>query len=91
MMTCAYCAKEATMTIVSSPSQVCFEHALEFWTGLLACAHDRSEWDSCVRHEMPCTCALCEEASESLLRRTAIASMGPSPGDHVNFPIRLAS
>jgi hypothetical protein len=23
------------MTIVASPSEVCFEHALEFWTGLL--------------------------------------------------------
>ena len=77
------------MTIVASPSQVCFEHALEFWTGLLAYARDRS--GPCVKYEMPCTCAACEDMSDELLRKAAIASVGPSPGDHVDFPVRLAS
>ena len=89
MTTCAYCAQEATVTIVSTPSQVCLEHALEFWTGLLAYTRDRSA--QCVKDEMPCTCPVCEEVSESRLRRAAIASVGPSPGDHVDFPVRLAS
>jgi hypothetical protein len=30
------------MKIVSTPDQVCLEHALEFWTGLLVYATDRS-------------------------------------------------
>lgn len=89
MMTCAYCAQTATMTIVSSPGQVCFEHALEFWTGLLAYTHDRS--GACVKHERPCTCPRCEEMRESRLRQTAIESVGPSPEDHAQFPVRLAS
>jgi hypothetical protein len=77
------------MTIISSPNQVCFEHALEFWTGLLAYTRDRSA--PCVKHEMPCTCPVCEDVSELVLRRSAIASAGPSPGDHVDFPIGIAS
>jgi hypothetical protein len=77
------------MTIVSNPSEVCFEHALEFWTGLLAYTRDRS--GPCVKYEMPCTCPVCEDLSEARLRKAAIASVGPSPGDHVNFPVRLAS
>ena len=28
---------------MSCPEKVCFEHALEFWTGLLAYARDRSQ------------------------------------------------
>jgi hypothetical protein len=43
MMCCAYCGRRATETIVSYPEKVCFEHALEFWTGLLACAREASE------------------------------------------------
>ena len=77
------------MTIVSSPHQVCFEHAREFWTGLLAYASDRSA--PCVKHQQLCTCPSCEELTASQLRAFAIASVGPSPGDHERFPMRLAS
>jgi hypothetical protein len=77
------------MKIVSNPEQVCFEHALEFWTGLLVYARDRS--DPCVKHERVCTCRSCEELSLSYLRAIAIAIAGPSPRDHEHFPIRLAS
>jgi hypothetical protein len=77
------------MKIVSNPEQVCFEHALEFWTGLLVYARDRS--DPCVKHERVCTCRSCEELSASYLRPIAIAIAGPSPRDHEHFPIRLAS
>jgi hypothetical protein len=31
------------MKIVSNPDQVCLEHALEFWTGLLVYARNRSD------------------------------------------------
>ena len=48
-MTCAYCGQRATMKIVSIPEHVCFDHALEFWTGLLVYATDRQ---SLVRREM---------------------------------------
>jgi hypothetical protein len=77
------------MTIISNPHEVCFLHALEFWTGLLAYAHDRT--GPCVKHETLCTCPVCEEANASHLRTLAIASVGRSPGDHEDFTIRLAS
>ena len=76
------------MKIVSNPEQVCFEHALEFWTGLLVYARDRSD---CAKHERLCTCRSCKELSASYLRAVAIAAAGPSPRDHERFPIRLAS
>jgi hypothetical protein len=56
---------------VSCPEKVCFEHALEFWTGLLAYARDRSQ-----------------DSEASHLR---VAAVGPSPGDHEEFSIQLAS
>jgi hypothetical protein len=31
------------MKIVSNPEQVCFEHAMEFWTGLLDHVGDRGD------------------------------------------------
>lgn len=74
MTCCAYCERRATSTIVSCPEKVCFEHALEFWTGLLAYARDLSE-----------------DSKASQLRVAAIAAVGPSPGDHADFSIRLAS
>ena len=75
--------------IVSNPEQVCLQHALEFWTGLLAYARDRR--DPCVKHEGLCTCPSCEESSASYLRAAAIAAAGPSPGKQERFQIRLAS
>ena len=89
MIFCAYCGQPATMKIVSNPEQVCLEHALEFWTGLLACARDRST--PCVKQERLCDCPSCEESSASYLRAIAIAAAGPSPGEHERFQIRLAS
>jgi hypothetical protein len=89
MSCCAYCGHKATMKIVSNPQQVCFKHALEFWTGLLIYAGDRS--GPCVKHEGVCTCWSCEESSPSYQRAIAIAAAGPSPLDHERLPIRLAS
>lgn len=93
------------MKIPSNPEQVCFEHALEFWAGVLGATRDSS--DSCAKIEPLCSCRSCEELSASYLRsiavtaadaelsasfrRTmAIAAAGPSPGDE-RFAMRLAS
>jgi hypothetical protein len=88
MMCCPYCHQPATMTIISNPAQVCVEHALEFWTGLLVyAAKDHS--DPCVSQERLCTRRLCRRLSAP--DRRAIAAAGPSPPDEAHVQIRLAS
>ena len=77
------------MTIMANPARVCLEHGLEFWTGLLAYTHGRS--GPCVKEHELCSCALCEERHASRLRVAAIAGQRPSPGDHLDYAIRLAS
>jgi hypothetical protein len=77
------------MRIVANPGQVCVEHALEFWTGLLVFARDRS--DFCLKHEGSCSCGSCEELRAPVLRAIAISAAGPSPRDDERFSIRLAS
>ena len=89
MVCCAYCGEPATLRIVSNPEQVCLEHALEFWTGLLDYVREHSE--PCVKHEGTCTCRSCEELCASYLRASAVAAAGPSPQDHERIQIRLAS
>ena len=89
MMCCAYCAQEATMRIVSNPEQVCFDHAVEFWTGLLVYSRDAS--GTCAKQERLCACPTCEELSASHLRAAAIAAAGLPPAEHERFLIRLAS
>jgi len=42
MKVCSYCGKPATVRIFSDPEQVCVQHAIEFWTGLLAYTRERS-------------------------------------------------
>jgi hypothetical protein len=74
------------MKIVSNPEQVCFDHAMEFWTGLLVYARDRSA--PCVKLESVCACPSCEELGASYLRAIAIKAAGPSPPDHERFQIR---
>jgi hypothetical protein len=88
MTTCSYCHQPATTTIIANPHEVCLEHALEFWTGLLAYARSRS--GPCVKNEGQCTCPLCAEVGAEQLRDLAVASAAP-PGDHEDFTIRLAS
>lgn len=76
------------MKIISNPEYVCFDHAIEFWTGLLVYGKDHSD---CVKHERLCTCRSSEELSASSLRASAIAAAGPSPQEHERFRMRLAS
>jgi hypothetical protein len=89
LMCCAYGGLAATMKIVSNPQQVCFEHAVEFWTGLLA--NDVFPLEPCVKQESVCTCRSCEAVSATCRRVTAIAVAGPSPRDTERFPIPHAS
>ena len=56
---------------------------------MMGYTNDRS--GPCVKHGTVCGCRLCEELDASHLRANAIARVGQSPGDHVDFPIRLAS
>jgi len=89
MTKCTYCPRPATTTIIANPSRVCLEHALEFWTGLLA--YTRVRVEPCVKHEGMCGCLMCEGIETARVRAFAIRSVGPSPGDHVDFQIPLAS
>ncbi len=90
MTTCAYCNQPATLVIIANPHRVCYTHALEFWTGLLAYTHGR--YDPCVRGtDEVCTCPMCEESDDAQTRAFAISMVGRSPGDHESFGVRLAS
>jgi hypothetical protein len=77
------------MKIVSNPQDVCLEHALEYWTGLLVSATHPLE--PCVKHERLCACRLCEELSAGYRRTVAVAVCGRSPARNERFPVRLAS
>jgi hypothetical protein len=90
MTSCAYCEQPATTTIVSTPEQVCVEHAVEFWTGLLVFARDCRR-DPCMKHQGVCTCRLCEGIGASSLRAVAVDAAGPAPRKGDRFPFRLAS
>jgi hypothetical protein len=76
------------MKIVAIPENVCFEHAVEFWTGLLVYARDQA---GCVKYERLCSCRACEESRMRDLRAAAIAAAGPRPPVAERFRIRLAS
>jgi hypothetical protein len=99
MICCAYCDEPATRKIPSNPEDVCNAHALEFWTGLLAYVHDRSE--RCVKHEGFCTCRACTDSSAADRRASAVAAAdqrasavaaaGPPPSETERFPIQRAS
>ena len=78
------------MTIVSNPERVCLEHALEFWTGLLAYARDRRR-DPCMKHVGSCTCTVCEELSAIRLQPIATENAAPARQEHEHFPVCLAS
>ena len=55
------------MKIVSIPEQVCFEHALEFWTGLLLYTKDRQS----LRREMGASLDEGLSADQTSLRMAA--------------------
>jgi hypothetical protein len=89
MTKCSYCERPATTSIIANPHRVCLEHATEFWTGLLAYTRGRSE--PCVKEQTLCACPACADTAAARIRSFAINSVGPSPGDHVDFQIAIAS
>ena len=106
MMRCSYCGQQATTRIAAEPERVCSDHALEFWTGLLAYAKAHS--NPRRQHEASCACTSCEELSAAARRASAsaavtqeqtaatrramaVAAAGPSPFNQERFQIRLAS
>jgi hypothetical protein len=56
--------------IPSNPEHVCREHAMEFWTGLLAYVKDRTDLGE--TQETPCTCETCIQLSAVNARLTAM-------------------
>jgi hypothetical protein len=89
MACCPYCGKRATMKIVSSPDTVCFDHAMEFWTGPLVFAQDRAEL--CITHDQLCSCPACREIGGLSVRARAIAAAGPPPPLRERVRLRRAS
>jgi hypothetical protein len=76
------------MRIASNPEHVCFEHALEFWTGLLIYAREGA--NAFVKHEQSGRWSE-QQLSASDLRAAAIAAAGPPPRSHERVQMRLAS
>jgi hypothetical protein len=92
MTRCAYCEQQATTTIVANPEQVCFEHALEFWRGLLIYAGDRREDGCCVKQERLCSCPSCKELAAEFHVRGIATTPGRPFDDGARTPrFRLAS
>jgi hypothetical protein len=77
------------MSIISNPGRVCVDHAVEFWTGVLAYSHART--GVCVKETEVCACPLCEEMAAEHERAAALSAATRSPGDHEDFGIQLAS
>ena len=86
---CAYCEQPATMSIPANPGYVCADHALEFWTGLVAYVKERA--DQCEKEVRPCSCRACVALGASYERAKAIAAAGPPPRDTELVQVRRAS
>jgi hypothetical protein len=77
------------MTIISTPSRVCVDHAIEFWTGVLGYSHARA--GVCIRNEKECTCPRCVEMAEEFAKAAALLRVAPSRADRADFAIGIAS
>jgi hypothetical protein len=79
MMYCSYCDDAAVSQIPAYPGQVCLQHAVEFWSGLLAYARQQHSQPSepIVSHA---TCAVCMELTAERARTSAaIDASGHEP------------
>ncbi len=92
MAYCPYCDEWATIEIPANPSPVCLEHAVEFWTGLLTYARQRSE-HSAEPLKTHAACAICKELSAARARTMdAVDVAGLAPAQPAApRPLRLAS
>jgi hypothetical protein len=89
MTTCPYCTQPATMNIISNPGRVCVDHAVEFWTGVLAYSHARA--GVCIKADQMCACPRCVEMAEDFVNAEALKRASALPGDHEDFGIQIAS
>jgi len=91
MAYCSYCDEQAVVDIPAYPSQVCLEHAVEFWTGVLTYARERSEHAKPLKTHA--TCAICKELSAARIRTMdAVDVAVPAPAQPAATPpLRLAS
>jgi hypothetical protein len=92
MAYCSYCDEWAVIDIPANPSSVCLEHAVEFWTGLLTYARQRSEHSS-EPLKTHAACAICKELSATRARAIdAVDVADPAPAEAAAArPLRLAS
>ena len=86
IMRCAYCERPSTMRILSNPEHVCFEHAVEFWKGLLAYARHRTPP---LLHEPLCACQSCQELGASARKDIAAEAAG-SKGRRTSVSTRVS-
>jgi hypothetical protein len=65
MALCAtpHCDQQAVLQIPSIANDVCLQHAIAFWTELLAYAKERPADET--RHPAPCECSFCNRLSAS--------------------------
>jgi hypothetical protein len=77
------------MNIIASPQRVCAEHAVEFWTGLLAYSHARA--GVCIKNDQQCSCLRCREMAADFSKAAAAKRVDASTGDHAEFAIKRAS
>ena len=91
MAYCAYCDEWAVIDIPATPSPVCLEHAVEFWTGLLTYARERSKHAEPLKTHA--ACATCKELSAARARAMdAVDAAGRAPAPPAApRPLRLAS
>ena len=91
MAYCSYCDERAVVEIPAIPSSVCLEHAVEFWTGLLIYARERSEHAEPLKTHA--ACAICTELSAARTRTmAAVDAPRPTPAQPaVHGPLHLAS
>jgi hypothetical protein len=86
-MDCAYCGQAATVRIPSIPDFVCHEHAVEFWTGLVAYAKECLV-DAEQQEHPPSLCWTCNQLSAERALSKAATAAGPPPREEAPVAAR---
>lgn len=80
-MNCVYCGRQATDRIPALQSEVCREHAIEFWTGLMAYAKEARDHSEREEQEEPCHCWTCNQLSAPKAPSITADAVGPIRGN----------
>jgi len=78
MTYCSYCDECAVSQIPAHPAQVCLQHAVEFWTGLLTYAREQHSEPS-ETSASHATCAVCMELTAARNRMMAATDAAGHP------------